>query len=158
MARTRNLKDLPLLDPSDFDPSYDYVIIQQKDGQTYKARASIFGQKASVGAKFIDKPIVMAESSGSIGQTAYSISNFSATAHTAIISVHQKGHGDPYCTFTYYTRSDYSISNILDLQHSGTAQWIQDMIFIPVINGSIYFSLTESGNTNNYVFLHGYIG
>ena len=158
MARTRNLKDLPFLDASDFDPSYDYIIIQQKDGQTYKARASIFGQKASAGAKFIDKSIVMAESSGNIGQTAYSISNFSTSAHTAIISVRQKGSSNPVCNFTYYTRSDYSISNALNLQHSGTSQWIQDMIFIPVVNGSIYFSLTESGGTDNYVFLHGYIG
>lgn len=158
MARTKNLKDLPLLDVSEFDLAYDYIVVQQKNGYTHKARASIFNNIINAGATFLDKQIIMAESPNSIGQTSYSLSNFSSTAHTAIISVRQEGTAYPHSSFTYYTRSDYSISNILDLQASGTSQWIQDMILIPVINGSIYFSLSESGTTKNYVFLHGYIG
>lgn len=158
MARTKKLKDLPLLDASEFDLAYDYIVVQQKNGQTHKARASIFNNIINVGAKFLDKQIIIAESPNSIAQMSYSLYNFSSTAHTAIISVRQEGSAYPNSSFKYYTRSDYSISNLLELQVSGTSQWIQDMILIPVIDGSIYFSLSESGTTQNYVFLHGYIG
>lgn len=157
---------LPILDPSDFDPAYDYIIVQHTGGDTYKARASVLGETYGTppGATFLPAMQQIGTSSGDIGNTPHQVSHLSVDAHTAIVSVRQAGGAWPGITFYYYTSSDFSASNkhTIQLNKSGTSQSVHEMILVPVVDGHIYWSIDQFGAGGGfsgtcYVYFHGYI-
>jgi len=161
---SKMIHTLPLLDPAEFNPSTDYLIMQKINGPTYKCRGTTFVRKSDSGLKFLSTPIQIGHGSrgADISRTVTELDTPDhPNAHTALLSVRSDHGYYPSCTFYYYSSSEHSddFKHVFTLQDQGTSQSLHDQIFVPIIDGKVYWSLSQRTHhsCNSWVYWHGYM-
>ena len=168
---TQNLtqvNDLPVLSREDFNPYEDYVIVQKLNGETFKAKTSYFATNA--GIFFFPKPVNLGSYTGSSILQVTDMNEYALDIHTVILSVQQRKISSGCASDFFYYTSHVTQSTLTEellkehriyLQDSGHPHTIHRQFWAPVVNGNLYWRLTESpaavNSSNVDIFIHGYI-
>lgn len=155
----KTIQSLPTLTSNNYDPDQDMFIVQKPNGATHKMTATNVMNPVAGGMTFLNAAIAI-----NTNQNGYLSYNTSAAgvpinASNAMISIRHNGSSHPNLTFAFYTvnhggADSPTNKHNFEFNHSDKSQGAHNSLWVPIINGSIYYYI-NSDNTWN-VFIHAY--